>query len=298
MLFIKVVAILKRKAAAKLKDIFVITIGSIILAAGISLFLEPNDLAAGGVSGLSIILHEFFPVLPIGTLVMMLNLPIFALGIYKFGFRFLLASIYAVLCSSLAMNLLSDYIGALTDDILLACAAGSVLLAFGIGLVFRTGATTGGTDIIVKLLRKRLSHIDTGATFLIVDSIIVAVSGIVFKNLNLALYAQISVFIQMIVINYTLYGSDEARLIYVISEKKDEIAEKLLTELDIGATFIKGKGAYTGDEKQVLMCVLKMRYLPKAKEIVSFEDENAFMVVTSATSVFGEGFKSHSDSEL
>lgn len=289
---------MKRKIRARVKNFVMITAGSLILAAGISLFLEPNDIAPGGVSGLSIILHELFPILPTGTWILIFNLPILALGIYKFGLRFFITTIYAVAVSSAAINVMSAYAAAVTDDTLLACVAGSVLVAFGLSLVFRAGATTGGTDIIVKLLRLKLRHIDTGTTFLVIDSAIVAISGIVFNSFNIALYAEIGVFIQMLVLNFALYGSDEARLIYIISEKKDLIAERLLKELETGATFLQGAGAYTGNEKQVLMCVLKMRSLPKAKDIVSSEDQNAFMVVTSATSVFGEGFKSHGEKEL
>lgn len=291
-------SVVKRKIRAKAKSFVLITAGSLILAAGIALFLEPNDIAPGGVSGLSIILHELFPFLPTGTWILICNLPILALGIYKFGLRFFIATIYAVAVSSAAINILSAYAAAVTDDTLLACVAGSVLVALGLSLVFRAGATTGGTDVIVKLLRLKLRHIDTGTTFLVVDSAIVAVSGIVFNSFNIALYAEIGVFIQMLVLNFALYGSDQARLIYIISEKKDLIAERLLKELEAGATFLQGAGAYTGNEKQVLMCVLKMRLLPKAKDIVSSEDQNAFMVVTSATSVFGEGFKSHGEKEL
>ncbi|MGI6744753.1 MAG: hypothetical protein BWY46_00200 [Firmicutes bacterium ADurb.Bin300] len=289
---------MKKKIRTKVINLVMITVGSLCYAAGIALFLEPNDLAPGGVSGLSIIIHELFPVLSTGTWIIIFNLPILALGVYKFGIRFFITSIYSVALSSLAINVLSKHIGGITKETLLACVAGSVLVAFGLGLVFKGGATTGGADIIVKLLRLKLRHIDTGMTFLVIDSAIVALSGLVFKSFNIALYAEIAVFIQMLVINFTLYGSDEARLIYIISDKKDLIAERLLAELDTGATFLKGTGAYTGDEKQVLMCVLKMRSLPKAKDIVASFDLNAFMVVTRATSVFGEGFKAHGEEEL
>lgn len=289
---------MKKKIRTKIINILMITAGSLCYAAGIAIFLEPNDLAPGGVSGLSIIIHELFPILSTGTWIIIFNVPILALGVYKFKIRFFITSIYSVALSSLAINVLSKYIGRITEETLLACVAGSVLVAFGLGLVFKGGATTGGADIIVKLLRLRLRHIDTGTTFLVIDSVIVALSGIVFKSFNIALYAEIAVFIQMLVINLTLYGSDEARLIYIISDKKDLIAEKLLAKLDTGATFLKGEGAYTGDEKQVLMCVLKMRSLPMAKDIVASFDPNAFMVVTRATSVFGEGFKAHGEAEL
>lgn len=289
---------MKKGFAANVKDFLTITVGSLIFAAGISLFLEPNNLAPGGVSGLAIILNELLPIIPTGTWIILFNVPILALGIYKFGLHFFITTIYSVALSSAAINVLSLYAKAVTDDVFLACVAGASIVAFGLGLVFRAGATTGGLDIIVKLLRLKFRHIDTGTTFFIIDSAIVILSGIVFRSFNIALYAEIGVFIQMFVLNFTLYGSDEARLIYIISDKKDAIAARFLKEIETGATFLQGVGAYTGNEKQVLMCVLKMRSLAQARDIVSSEDKNAFMVVTSATSVFGEGYKQHDEKEL
>ncbi len=289
---------MKQYLLKKSKKLLLITVGSLIYAAGVALFLQPNDLAPGGVSGLSIIMHELVDPVSTGTWILIFNVPLLLLGIWKFGLRFFLSTIFAVAVSSAAVNLFSAYIGALTDDVLLACIAGSVLVSTGLGIVFRVGATTGGTDIIVKLLRLKFRHINTGTTFLLMDSAIVVLSGFVFGGLNIALYAEIAVFLQMFVLNAVLYGSDEARLVYVISEKKDAIAAKLLHELEVGVTFLDGRGAYTGDEKQVLLCALRMRTLPKVRDLVAKEDEKAFMIVTKATAVFGEGFKSHNEKEL
>lgn len=281
-----------------IRKYIVITLGSIAYAAGVALFLGPNSLASGGVSGIAIIINQIIETIPTGTWLVIFNIPILAAGVWKIGFKILIPTIYSIGVSSLAMNIFQAYIPPVTMNPLLACATGGVLVAGGIGFVFRGGATTGGTDIIVKLIRLRYPHISTGAVFLFTDGAICLISGFVSGDFDKALYAGIALFIQMYVLNMVLYGSDEARIIYIISDKDAVIADRLLKELDLGATYLKGSGAYTGKDKKVLMCVVKMRTLPQAKEIVSIEDSDAFMIVTKATSVFGEGFKSHSEEEL
>lgn len=290
---------MKKKAfKERFVDYILITAGSLIFAVGVSLFLDPNDLAPGGVSGIAIIISHFWQPVNVGVIIVLLNIPIMIVGVIKFGFRFLFSSIYAVAVSSAAMEILSRTVGAVTDDRLLAAVAGGALQAIGIGMVFRAGATTGGTDIIVRLLRLKFRYLKTGTLFLVIDGVIIVVSGIVFKNLNVALYAALSLTVYMAVFNAVLYGGDGARLVYIISSSKEKIAERIMNELDAGATVLEGKGAYTGQKKEVLMVVLRMRSLPEARDIVREEDKKAFMIVSRATSVFGEGFKSHDEEDL
>ncbi len=290
--------IMKKTVKERVIDYLVITLGSVIYAAGISMFLDPNNLAPGGVSGIAIILNNFIKPINVGTIIVLINIPIMIIGVIKFGFRFLCSSIYAVAVSSAAMEIFDRTVGSLTSNPLLAAIAGGTLQAVGIGLVFRTGATTGGTDIIVRLLRLKFRYMKTGTIFLMIDGVIIAASGIVFKDLDIALYAALSLTVYMMMFNSVLYGGSEARLIYIISGKRERIASRIMTELDAGATIIEGKGAYTGQDRDVLMIVLRMRSLPEARDIVREEDKNAFMIVTKATSVFGEGFKSHDEEEL
>ena len=289
---------MKKTVKERVIDYLVITLGSVIYAAGISMFLDPNNLAPGGVSGIAIILNNFIKPINVGTIIVLINIPIMIIGVIKFGFRFLCSSIYAVAVSSAALEIFDRTVGSLTSNPLLAAIAGGTLQAVGIGLVFRTGATTGGTDIIVRLLRLKFRYMKTGTIFLMIDGVIIAASGIVFKDLDIALYAALSLTVYMMMFNSVLYGGSEARLIYIISGSRERIASRLMTELDAGATIIEGKGAYTGQDRDVLMIVLRMRSLPEARDIVREEDKNAFMIVTKATSVFGEGFKSHDEEEL
>ena len=287
-----------KKIPRALKNYILVTIGCVLYAAGVSLFLAPSELASGGVSGIAIIINSIIDFLPTGTWVVILNVPIMIAGVWKLGAKILLPTFYALGVSAGAMTLFELFFPPVTDNVLLACVGGAVLVAAGIGLVFRGGATTAGTDIIVKLLRLKFQHISTGAIFLFTDGLICLASGLVFGDIDKALYAGIAVFIQMYVLNVVLYGSDEARMVYIISERDEEIAERLLKEVDAGATFLRGNGAYTGKDRKVLMCALRMRAVPQAREIIKQVDSDAFVIVTKATNVFGEGFKSHVEDDL
>lgn len=275
----------------KLKKYVIITAAAFVYAVGVSLFTDPNNMAPGGVTGISIILSRLLPV-STGTFIMLINIPILIFAVWKFGIAFTVSTIYAIALISSFTNVLSPY-GAATDDILLAALVGGTLTAVSIGVIFRAGATTGGTDIIVKALRLRFPHLKTGKIFFIADALVVNLSGIVFRDLNAALYAAISAICTSVVMDVVLYGRDEAKLLYIISSRAEEIAGRLLSDLDIGVTYIKGQGAYSGDNKRVIMCVVKKPVTPRAEEIVKQEDPHSFMIITSATEVFGEGYKSY-----
>lgn len=273
-----------------LRDYVIITVASFIYAVAVSLFLDPNSLAPGGVTGISIIFNRLTG-LETGTWIFIINIPIMLLGAWKFGIRFILSTFYCTAITSFFTNILA-HVGALTDDLLLASVVGGSLQAVAIGWVFKAGATTGGTDIIVKVLRIKFPYLKTGSIFFITDAVIVTTSAFVFRDINKALYAGMVVFITSTVLDIVLYGRDGAKLIYIISDKSEIITKRLLEELDVGATYVNGSGAYSGVEKRVIMCVIKKQLSPKAEEIVKQEDPVAFMIVTSASEIFGEGYKS------
>ncbi|MCM1191164.1 MAG: YitT family protein [Butyrivibrio sp.] len=280
----------KKTLRRRVMDYAEITIASLLYSAAVSLFLDPNALAPGGVTGIAIILNRITG-LETGTLVLCINIPIIAVGTWKFGWRFILSTMYCTALTSGLINLLAP-LGPATTDPFLAAVAGGALMAVGIGLVFKAGATTGGTDIIIKLLRLRFPHLKTGVLFLITDALIVALSALVFKNLDVALYAGLVVFINSVLLDVVLYGRDGAKLIFIISDRHEAITKRLLEELDIGVTYISGSGAYSGREKKVIMCVMKKQISPRAEIIVREEDPGAFMIVAGATEIFGEGYKS------
>ena len=274
-----------------LKKFTVITLASIVYGASISLFIDPNDLAPGGISGLSVILNRIFP-LETGTIYLLINIPIMLLGIWKFGLKFIVSTSWAILMISASTNVFKP-LGALTDQPILAAIFGGVLTAAGIGYVMRAGATTGGTDIIVKCLKLKKTHLKTGTLFLGLDIVIILTGGIVFKNVDSVLYSLISVAITSIVLDMILYGRDEAKMIFVISNASEAITARMLDELDTGVTHLTGAGAYKKEEKQVILCVVKKPNAYQVEEIVRQEDSNAFMIIANASEIYGEGYKSY-----
>lgn len=280
---------MKKRLLSEAGNFLKITIASLIYAVGISLFLDPNELAPGGVTGIAVILNRLVNI-ETGTLYFLLNVPIVLLGIWKFGLQFIAKTAYAIVLVSVFTNVLAP-IGALTDDLLMAGAIGGILIAVGIGIIFKAGATTGGTDIIIKILRQKYRHLKTGFLFLISDVIIVSISGLVFQDLNVAFYALATVVICGKALDYVLYGGDEAKMFFIMTDKSKEIGKRLMEELDVGVTYLKGEGGWTGKEKNVVFTMVPKRRGPEVEEIVKGEDPVAFMVVTSASEIYGEGYK-------
>lgn len=279
-----------------LRDYLIITIASVIYAVAISLFLDPNSLAPGGVTGIAIILNRIIGI-ETGTLILVLNVPVLLLGAWKFGGGFILSTLYCTVLTSALTNVMATW-GALTADPLLATLVGASLMAVSMGWIFKAGATTGGMDIVVKVLRLKFPHLKTGSLYLLIDATVVTASAFVFQNIDRALYAGVVVFLTSILLDLVLYGRDGAKLIYVISDHSEAITKRLLVELDIGVTHVQGTGAYSGKDKKVIMCVIKKPLAPKAEEIVKEEDPMAFMIVTSATEIYGEGYKSYFTEKL
>lgn len=284
------------------KNFLLMTLGCVLYSVGFILFISPNHLAPGGVTGISVILSKFIP-LGEGTLILLMNVPLLIIGLWKFGRSFLVQTVYATVLSALMMEGMSYIVATAsinlipTTDLLLAGVIGGVVVGTGLGLIFRCGGTTGGTDVVVKLVRLRYPHIRTGNMFIIFDAMVVTASAIVFRNVEIALYAAITLVATSLSIDKVLYGTDGARLVYIITEKHEEVSAKLL-ELDVGVTGMKGIGAYSGHEKNVLMVAVKKQTFPKLRQTVSEIDEESFMIVSSASEIFGKRFKRHDSKEF
>lgn len=278
----------------------VMLIACIIYSLGISLFLSPNALAPGGMSGVAIIINKLTG-LPTGMMIICLNIPLLIAGFFVVGRWFLVKTIVSIAVSSTLIDLWPKIIPQfvpVTNDKLLAGIAGAVLSAIGIGLIFRCGGSTGGTDIIAKLLRRKVVNIKTGTIFLIVDSMIIIASVFATKHLENALYAGISLFLTSFIIDKVLYGSDEAKLLIIMSSDPDKVAKALLTDIDAGVTFANGSGAYTGRETKIIFCVVKKQLFHRAKRLVCEVDPASFIIVSNASEIFGEGYKAHNGEEL
>lgn len=289
------------KTKAKLfLQLVTISLGCVAYAAGLILFLNPNDLAPGGVSGVSIMLNRFIPV-EVGTLILLFNIPLLIIAFIKFGAKFTVMTAFATALSSTIMDLMGAFLPpdyAVTKDKLLAGIFGGALMAFGMGVIFRAGGTTGGSDIIIRLLRRKFRHLKTSTIFLITDCIIVGVSALVFGNIEAALYAGIALAVNSTVLDFVLYGSNGARMIFIVTERPDEINRVLTEKVNTGSTVIKGEGAYTGREKTILMVVAKKHRFPKIRDAVGAADPNSFMIVSSASEIFGNGYLSIFANEL
>lgn len=280
-----------RQRKFSIRKYIMITLACITYGVGISLFVDPNNLAPGGFTGLSVVLNRLIPI-ETGTIYLILNIPVMILGIWKFGWKFTVSTLYAILVVSFSTNALS-LMDPITKEPVLGAVFGGMLCGTGMGMVLRNSATTGGTDIIVKCLRQRFPHMKTGSLMLMIDAVIIGLSGIVFKNFDSVLYSIVSVLTTSAVLDMVLYGRDGAKLIYIISDKSEKITSRILQELDIGVTHLEGSGAYKNVEKKVIMCVVKKQLAHKVEEIVRDEDVSAFMIISNASEIYGEGYKSY-----
>lgn len=278
-----------------------ITVSAVTYAVGIALFLNPNHLAPGGISGIAIIIDSLLPFsVGVGTLILIFNIPIMIAGAWKFGLRFLFSSIYAVILSSLAIDYLPKITGvaAVTTDQMLSAVIGGALLGASMGIMFRLNSTTGGIDIIVKILRQYFPYLKSGQLAFMMDAVVVALSVLAFGEIEVGLFAGIAIFISSHVLNKTLYGFDEATLLYIVSRQRELLEEKILNDLEIGATMLKARGAYSKDEMEVILCVIRRQNLPKIRNLIRKYDAKAFVIVSSAQQVFGEGFQDQYKPEI
>jgi len=274
-----------------IRKYIVITAACVIYGVGISLFVDPNNLAPGGFTGLSVIVNRLIP-LETGTIYLILNIPVILLGIWKFGWKFTVSTLYSILLVSVSTNMLG-YVEPVTEEPVLGALFGGALIGAGMGAVLRNGATTGGTDIIVKCLRQIFPHLKTGSLMLMMDAVIIGLSGLVFGNFDSVLYSIVSVVTTSVILDMVLYGRDGAKLIYIISDHSERITARILDELDVGVTHLEGSGAYQNKEKKIIMCVVKKQLAHKVEEIVKEEDDSAFMIISGASEIFGEGYKSY-----
>lgn len=291
----------KQKLLHFLQCLVLLTVGASIYGFGIAVFLDPNHLAPGGVSGLSIIINSLVDI-GTGVWIFIINIPIMIIGLIVFKFKFLMGTLYATALSSAIIEIIdrgfSHLIPDMQDHLLLAAAAGGVLVAIGIGLVFRGGGSTGGFDIIVKLLRRKFRHMKTGVLYLALDVTVITLSAIVFHDVLVAMYAVVTVFTNSTVLDLVLYGKDNAKMVYIVTDHPETVAERLMKEVETGVTLLHGEGAYTKKNKKVLMCVLHDQQYPMLRDVVKQEDKHAFLIVTKATEIFGEGYKNHYAEEL
>lgn len=268
-----------------------ITLGSLLVAVGLDMFLIPNRIAAGGVSGLATVIYYVFDS-PVGVTMLLINIPLFLAGLKLLGAQFGLKTLYGFLTLSLFVDLLEPFLNSPTSDPLLAAIYGGIVTGVGLGIVFRAGGTTGGTDLAAQLLLK-FYPTSSGQALLFFDGLVIILAAFVF-SMELAMYALIAVFISTRLVDVVQEGVSYTRVVYIISDQGDAIADSIITCLDCGATILEGRGAYCKDRKPVVMTVVNRSNIARLKTIVGEIDSTAFVIVSNAHEVFGEGFKEHS----
>ncbi len=283
---------MRGKVKAYGKSVFCILAGSVLISVSVSVFTAPNDIAPGGMIGISTMLNYLWG-FPIGMSVLVLNIPLFILGWRAFGGVFLAKTIAATVVSSIIMDMLSAVLPAYRGDMLLVTVFGGICAGAGLGLVFMCGATTGGTDLAARLLKRRFRHISLGRLMLGIDFGIVLLSAFVYRSYETPLYAVLVIFITGKVIDALLYGFDSGngKLMFIVSDKSDEIAKDILKKVGRGVTLLQARGAYRRVASEVLMCAVWRQELYKTYDVIYAIDPQAFIVVGDAGEISGEGFK-------
>lgn len=279
-----------------IKEYFMIFIGSLFYAGGFQIFLYRNDIITGGVTGIAMIVN-LITRLPVGLLVVVMNIPLFIMARMSFGRRSTIASLICMLLSSFMIDAIAvRSISLGSVDLMVSSIYGGLLMGIGLGVVYRTGATTGGVDIMAKFMRSKWQHLNMGTLILMLDIAVILVFAVIFNKIESALYALIAMFINATVVDVVLYGLNSSKACYIISEKSDTIKQRLLDELDRGVTVLHGEGGYTGDRKDILLCTINKRQISQLRNIIKREDSNAFVMVSDVRDVFGDGFEDiHTD---
>ena len=288
----------KSKAFNLVWSYFMITLASAIYAVGFNWFYVPNDIAFGGITGVAQIINAILPWAPIGTVVIILNIPLFILGWRLLGGHLLLSSLYAMAVSSVFIDIVNSIWTFEAMDSMLACVFGGVFMGASLGMVFQQGATTGGTDLIARLLKLKITWLPMGKLLIATDMVVIVASAIAFGSVYSALYGVVALYIAGIVMDRMLYGLDSAKVAYIISDRFKEIADTLVNDLDRGVTILQGQGGYSGAEKKVLMCAFKQRQIVSIKKMVKELDPSAFIIVCDAHEVLGDGFREYRQNEL
>ena len=269
-------------------DTLVFILASTAFSVGINCFLANNNILNGGLTGIATILNYLFE-FPIGMGIFVMNVPLLLIALKKLGVKFVFRTFWVIAISSVIIDL-GAFLPVYKNDLLLSSIFGGVLSGFSLGIIFLRNATTGGVDIIARLIKLRYPHITLGKSIFILDAVVIITGGIIYNNLESMLYAAVSVFVSAQVLDYIIYGISRGATIMIISEKSDEIRHIIINDLNRGVTTIKGQGGYSGDERNILLCACYDNQTQKLIKKIKSTDENAFFIVTQSKQIVGEGF--------
>ena len=275
-----------------------ITLASAIYAVGFNWCYEPNQIGFGGITGVGQIINHFIPGIPIGTAVILLNIPLFLLGWRLLGGHLLVSSLYAMLASSVFVDLLHLFYTFQPMEPFLACVFGGVIIGLSLGIIFLQGATTGGTDLIARLLKLKLAWLPMGKLLMLVDLLVIAAVALVFRSIYSALYGVVTLYLSSFVMDQVLYGIDNAKVAYIISPEYKKINDAVIRDMERGVTILNGTGGWTGEDKRVLLVAFKQRQIVALKRTVKEIDPEAFLIVCPAHEVLGNGFRRYQQNDL
>lgn len=280
-----------------LKEYSIILFGSILYALAFNWCFQPNDIAFGGFTGVGQIVNQLIPLIPVGGFVFVLNLPLFVLGIKKIGWGLLVSSIVAMSLGSFLIDGMAATITFPPMEPLLASIYGGVLMGISMGMMLSVGATTGGTELLARLLKFPFPHLSMGKLCLICDAVVIISYAAVFHSLNNALYGVIAIYISSLVMDAVIYGTNGAKMAHIITGNPEQL-EKALLELDFGITIVDARGGYTGHDRHVILCAVKRSQIVPLKAAVSELDPDAFLIVCEAHEVLGRRFGSYNPNGL
>ena len=289
---------MKRSVGKLILNYCLIVLGSLLYAVAFDWCFVPNGIAFGGITGLAQIVNASLPWAPVGTLVILFNIPLFLLGWKLLGGHLLVSSLVAMALSSLMIDGLAALYTFPAMEPLLACIFGGAVLGLGLGIIFLQGATTGGTDLVARLLKLKLAWLPMGKLLMGIDLVVIVAVAAAFHDLSSALYGLVALYISTIVMDSVLYGLDNAKVAYIISSRPDEISHAIFQELDRGVTVLHGEGAWSGEAKRVLLCAFKQRQIVPLKRMVKEIDPAAFLIVCEAHEVLGDGFREYKQNDL
>ena len=270
-------------------DYLVLIMGATIVGISVGSVLLPSKLSTGGFTGIATILHYIMK-LPASAVLLALNIPIFLLVWKVIGFKYGFTSLIGMIFCSLGIKL-GEFFGVLTTESILAAIYGGILSGLGIALTYRAGGSTGGTDLVAKLVQIKKPHMNLSEILLIVDGMIIATSAIVFNSIEVALYSTVSLYVMTKTLDLVLIGADYSKAVFIITEKDKEIADYMHSTLKRTATQINAIGTYTNTEKRILLCVVNKKEIPKLKAGILEIDDKAFTIITTVTDAYGKGFK-------
>lgn len=279
-------------------DILFFTLGSILYGFAVSTFSEPNQIAPGGVTGISIILNTLFHT-PVGTMVLILNIPLMIWAIMVLGYKLVAKTIFAILLTSISIDIIAMLVPPFQGDKMLVAIFAGVTEGAGLALFFIRGGTTGGTDTAARLLGKRFPHFSMGRLMMLIDFTVVLISAFVFKSIESAMYAVIVIFVATQLIDAILYGTDvgTGKMLFVVSQKSKEISVAIIDQMSRGVTILKSRGAFTGNENEVLLCAVRKYEVYRLTQLVRQIDHDAFLIISDAGQINGEGFKEYGNEE-